>query len=103
MSETREPQMTSESTDRAWTSVPNQNSLLGGDRAGLSGWQMGERSQRLARSGAKIAIRTKNSRMARPAMPIVFCRYCFHTRRIASFRRWRAIALGSVRSSVTAS
>src|SRR6266550_3868162 len=87
MSETLDPQMVRESTERPWTSVPNQNVPFGGDSEGLSGWQIGERSHLLARSGAKIAMITKNSRMLRPAIPIQFWRYCRQTRLRESLRR----------------
>src|SRR5438045_3223568 len=91
ISETCEPQIVSESTDRPWESVPNQNFAEGGAKAGFCGWQIGDRSHLLARSGAKIATRTKNSMMASPATPILLLRYWRQTRRRESLRRLRAI------------
>ena len=73
ISETRDPQIVSESTDRPWLSVPNQNCEFGGwQRAGSSGWQIGERSHLLASSGAKIGDEDEEDQDAQPDIPILF-------------------------------
>src|SRR5438874_5819157 len=55
---------------------------------------MGERSHRLASTGAKIATSEKKIRIPSPTIPIVLLRYWRHMRRAESLRRRRAIARG---------
>src|SRR5580765_3223424 len=86
------PQIVSESTERPRLSVPNRNLPDGDAYCGLFGWQVGERSQWLARRGAKIATRMKKIRIPSPIIPILFLRNIFHTRPAAAFRRALAIA-----------
>src|SRR5881397_3325245 len=92
--EMRVPQIVSVSTERPRSSVPSGYFKEGAWSCGPVEGQVGSRPQELARSGAKMATKTKNPRMIRSAIPIVFFRYSLHTRFAAALRRARAICFG---------
>src|SRR6266480_2950461 len=91
MIEILDPQIVSARTERPRSSVPSGYCQEGGDRIGPDA-HVGDSSHRLAKRGAKIATRTKKTKIPSPAIPILLFRYCRQVRRAASFLRVLAIA-----------